>query len=129
MQENATILPLMKLRSIEGGENLVVYAINSQAGQIIPVCYWTQDAFLSVQQGTLQLNFEGQEILLQPRDGKFLPAGIPFELKSLTDARARMVISPQAQLEFTQDADLCRQLVVFSDQEGHHTWNDFLGQQ
>ena len=98
MQE--VYLPLLKLLPIDEGDDLKIYALNGRVGQVMPPCYCDKDAYFSVQQGQIRLDFEAGPRIMQAHESEFLPAGSVFQLESLTDSRAKLVMPVQASLSF-----------------------------
>lgn len=85
-------LPILRLLPVESGQDLKIFALNGRIGQIVPPSCCDRDAWLSVQQGQLRLERDSGSVVLQAHEGALLAAGVPFQLESLTDTRARLVM-------------------------------------
>ncbi|HEY9838928.1 MAG: hypothetical protein ACAI44_01155 [Candidatus Sericytochromatia bacterium] len=100
MKDLDTFMPVLQLLPIDGGDDLKVYALNGQAGQLMPPCRCNQDAYVVINQGVVRIDLEGLVRMMQPRENEFLPANTLFHLEVLNDCRAQLVIPSHAQLEF-----------------------------
>ena len=100
MKDLDTFMPVLQLLPIDGGDDLKVYAVNGQAGQLMPPCRCNQDAYFVINQGVVRLNLEDLARMMQPRENEFLPAHSVFHIEALHDCRAQLVLPSQARLEF-----------------------------
>jgi quercetin dioxygenase-like cupin family protein len=92
-------------------ESTFAFETNSDPGQFVPVhIHPTQDEFILVQEGTLDLKLDGKWVKAHAGDLVRLPRGIPhgYFNKSDKPARALFWVSPMQKLEalFNQLHDL-----------------------
>ena len=83
-------------------ESTFAFETNSEPGQFVPVhIHPTQDEFILVQEGTLDLKLDGQWVKANAGDLVRLPRGIPhgYFNKSDKPARALFWVSPMQKLE------------------------------
>jgi len=83
-------------------ESTFAFETNSKPGQFVPVhIHPTQDEFILVQEGVLDLKLDGQWVKAKAGDLVRLPRGIPhgYFNKSEEDARALFWVSPARMLE------------------------------
>jgi oxalate decarboxylase/phosphoglucose isomerase-like protein (cupin superfamily) len=83
-------------------ESTFAFETNSEPGQFVPVhIHPTQDEFVLVQEGVLDLKLDGQWVKAQAGDLVRLPRGIPhgYFNKSDKPARALFWVSPARMLE------------------------------
>lgn len=83
-------------------DSTFAFETNSEPGQFVPVhVHPTQEEFILVQEGTLDLKLDGKWVRAQAGDLVRLPRGIPhgYFNKSDKPARALFWVSPAAKLE------------------------------
>ena len=83
-------------------DSTFAFETNSDPGQFVPVhIHPTQDEFILVQEGVLDLKLDGQWVKAKAGDLVRLPRGIPhgYFNKSEEDARALFWVSPARMLE------------------------------
>ena len=83
-------------------DNTFAFETNSEPGQFVPVhVHPTQEEFILVQEGTLDLKLDGQWVKANAGDLVRLPRGIPhgYFNKSDKPAQALFWVSPARQLE------------------------------
>lgn len=83
-------------------ESTFAFETNSEPGQFVPVhIHPTQDEFILVQEGVLDLKLDGKWVKAEAGDLVRLPRGIPhgYFNKSDKSARAMFWVSPARQLE------------------------------
>lgn len=83
-------------------ESTFAFETNSEPGQFVPVhIHPTQDEFILVQEGVLDLKLDGQWMQAQAGDLVRMPRGIPhgYFNKSDKPARALFWVSPSRMLE------------------------------
>lgn len=89
----------LSLLPIESGSDLKIYAVHGHAGQRVSACRCDKDAHFSVQQGVMHLVVGDDSQFLQAHESSLLLGGSHFDLKALTDVRARLVMPSSALLE------------------------------
>ncbi|WP_419911996.1 cupin domain-containing protein [Hoeflea sp.] len=83
-------------------DSTFAFETNSEPGQFVPVhVHPTQDEFILVQEGVLDLKLDGQWVKAEAGDLVRMPRGIPhgYFNKSEKPARALFWVSPARQLE------------------------------
>ena len=96
-------------------DSTFAFETNSEPGQFVPVhVHPTQDEFILVQEGELDLKLDGQWVKAKAGDLVRMPRGIPhgYFNKSDKPARALFWVSPARKLE-----ELFRKLDTLSDPE------------
>lgn len=76
---------------IEKGTGLKVYAVQALMQQKLEQMH-ASDAWFSLQQGHLRLSLSGKSLILQSREGYFIPAKTAYILTFLSDCRGRIVL-------------------------------------
>lgn len=90
-----------ELLPVATGDTLKIFEVTGTSGMEMPVHYSTEEAVVSVKQGSSKLQFEDDAVILNVGDTYLIPAGKLHSLTLLDDFRALVVMPVESDIKFS----------------------------